>query len=121
MNGFEKVEAGDRIQHTRVFSITPYSSVGTIDEFKKFVDDVIDCAESVEDGRISIDVRKDRQGRTMQVDFVVEGIMELDEGMAQFHNSVNEQEYRAQLEKDRQKVQEIYERNPEIVSNIVGK
>jgi predicted lipoprotein len=113
----DKVKPGDVIRKTKVFSITPYSSVGTIDEFRKFTNEVCAYADKLNSGRISVDVKKDDMGRAIQIDFIVEGGKVCDEVEANFHNDMMEQDIRAQLAKDADALREIHERNPDLFKN----
>ena len=110
----EKVKVGDVIKKTKVFSITPYSSVGSIEEFRRFTTEVCDHAEGLESGRISLDVRKDDVGRVLQVDFIVEGGQICDEAEANFYNDMAAQDVRAQMSKDITLLKEIYDRNSQL-------
>jgi len=110
----DKVKVGDIIRQTKVFSITPYSSVGTIEKFREFSTELCDYAENLNSGRISLDVRKDSVGRVIQVDFIVEGGKVCDEIEANFHNDVVDQEIRARLAKDIEALKEIHERNAQL-------
>jgi hypothetical protein len=112
-------KAGDIIRQTKVFSITPYSSVGTIEKFREFSTEVCDYAESLNSGRISLDVRKDSVGRVIQVDFIVEGGKVCDEIEANFHNDIEKQDIRAQMAKDADALREINERNPDLFKNYL--
>lgn len=107
-------KAGDVIKQTKVFSITPYSSVGTIEKFREFATEVCDYADSLDNGRISLDVRKDDHGRVLQVDFIASGGKVCDETEANFYNDMAKQDEVAQKVKDVQELQEIHDRNPEL-------
>ena len=107
----DKVKAGDVVKQTKVFSITAYSSVGTIEKFRNFATEVCDYADTLDNGRISLDVKKDDHGRVLQVDFIVEGGKACDETEANFYNDMAEQDMVAQKVKDVKILKEIYERN----------